>query len=110
MLCTLIGAIILSIIIQVGLNMHRDASSSLRGSTSSLEKWILLLEINILFVLLCIVCEFLDLKLILLKINISQKIWTQVHFLIKNFYFIKLMLVKNLNMISDNYVVKCDES
>ena len=40
MLCTLIGAIILSIIIQVGLNMHLyddigDASSSLRGSTSS---------------------------------------------------------------------------
>ena len=41
MLCTLIGAIILSINIQVGLNMHLyddigDASSSLRGSTSSL--------------------------------------------------------------------------
>ena len=40
MLCTLIGAIILSINIQVGLNMHlyddiRGASSSLRGSTSS---------------------------------------------------------------------------
>ena len=40
MLCTLIGAIILSINIQVGLNMHQydhigDASSSLRGSTSS---------------------------------------------------------------------------
>ena len=40
MLCTLIGAIILSINIQVGLNMHLyddigDASSSLRGSTSS---------------------------------------------------------------------------
>ena len=39
-LCTLIGAIILSINIQVGLNMHLyddigDASSSLRGSTSS---------------------------------------------------------------------------
>ena len=38
--CTLIGAIILSINIQVGLNMHLyddigDASSSLRGSTSS---------------------------------------------------------------------------
>ena len=37
MLCTLIGAIILSINIQVGLNMHLyddigDASSSLRGS------------------------------------------------------------------------------
>ena len=42
MLCTLIGAIILSINIQVGLNMHLydvigDASSSLRGSTSSLS-------------------------------------------------------------------------
>ena len=40
MLCTLIGAIILSINIQVGLNMHPyddigDALSSLRGSTSS---------------------------------------------------------------------------
>ena len=40
MLCTLIGAIILSINIQVGLNMHLydgigDASSSLRGSASS---------------------------------------------------------------------------
>ena len=40
MLCTLIGAIILSINIQVGLNMHLyddigDASSSLRGLTSS---------------------------------------------------------------------------
>ena len=40
MLCTLIGAIILSINIQVGLDMHLyddigDASSSLRGSTSS---------------------------------------------------------------------------
>ena len=40
MLCTLIGAIILSINIQVDLNMHLyddigDASSSLRGSTSS---------------------------------------------------------------------------
>ena len=40
MLCTLIGAIILSINIQVGLNMHLYddigvASSSLRGSTSS---------------------------------------------------------------------------
>ena len=40
MLCTLIGAIILSINIQVGLTMHLyddigDASSSLRGSTSS---------------------------------------------------------------------------
>ena len=40
MLCTMIGAIILSINIQVGLNMHLyddigDASSSLRGSTSS---------------------------------------------------------------------------
>ena len=42
-LCTLIGAIILSINIQVGLNMHLyddigDASSSLRGSTSSCMK------------------------------------------------------------------------
>ena len=42
MLCTLIGAIILSINIQVGLNMHLyddigDASSSLWGSTSSLS-------------------------------------------------------------------------
>ena len=41
MLYTLIGAIILSINIQVGLNMHlyddiRDASSSFRGYTSSL--------------------------------------------------------------------------
>ena len=41
MLCTMIGAIILSINIQVGLNMHLyddigDASSSLRGSISSL--------------------------------------------------------------------------
>ena len=40
MLCTLIGAVILSINIQVGLNMHpyddiEDASSSLRGLTSS---------------------------------------------------------------------------
>ena len=40
MLCTLVGAIILSINIQVGLNMPpyddiEDASSSLRGSTSS---------------------------------------------------------------------------
>ena len=40
MLCTLIGAIILSINIQVGLDMdlhddNGDASSSLRGSTSS---------------------------------------------------------------------------
>ena len=46
MLCTLIGAIILFINIQVGLDMHLyddigDASSSLRGSTSSLiwQKW-----------------------------------------------------------------------
>ena len=42
MLCTLISAIILSINIQVGLNMHPyddigDASSSLRGSTSSVK-------------------------------------------------------------------------
>ena len=42
MLCTLIVAIILSINIQVGLNMHLydnigDASSSLRGSTSSFD-------------------------------------------------------------------------
>ena len=42
MLCTLIGAIILSINIQVGLNVHLyddigDASSSLRGSTSSFK-------------------------------------------------------------------------
>ena len=42
MLCTLICAIILSINIQVGLNMHLyddigEASSSLRGSTSSLS-------------------------------------------------------------------------
>ena len=41
MLCTLIGAIILSINIQVGINMHLyddigDALSSLRGSTSSI--------------------------------------------------------------------------
>ena len=40
MLCTLIGAIILSINIHVGLDMHLyddigDASSSLQGSTSS---------------------------------------------------------------------------
>ena len=40
MLCTLIGAIILSLNILVGLNMHLyddigDASSSFRGSTSS---------------------------------------------------------------------------
>ena len=43
MLCTLIGAIMLSINIQVGLNMHLyddigDASSSIRGSTSSFIK------------------------------------------------------------------------
>ena len=49
MLCTLIGAIILSINIQVGLNMHLyddigDASPSLRGSTSSLE-----IIVNLLF-------------------------------------------------------------
>ena len=42
MLCTLIGAIILSINIQVGLNMHLydgigDASMSLRGLTSCLN-------------------------------------------------------------------------
>ena len=42
MMCTLIGAIILSIKIQVGLNMHLydgigDALSSLRGSTSSIS-------------------------------------------------------------------------
>ena len=42
MLCTMIGAIILSINIQVGLNMYPydfigDASSSLWGSTSSLK-------------------------------------------------------------------------
>ena len=42
MLCTLIGAIVLSINIHVGLDMHLyddigDASSSLRGSTSSLK-------------------------------------------------------------------------
>ena len=42
MLCTLIGAIILSINILVGLNMHLyddigDASSALRGLTSSLS-------------------------------------------------------------------------
>ena len=41
MLCRLFGAIILSINIQLGLNMHLyddigDASSSFRGSTSSL--------------------------------------------------------------------------
>ena len=45
MLCTLIGAIILSINIQVGLNMHLyddigDASSSLRGSTSSFNWYV----------------------------------------------------------------------
>ena len=50
MLCTLIGAIILSINIHVGLNMHPyddigDASSSLRGSTSS---FILVSSINAL--------------------------------------------------------------
>ena len=49
MLCTLIGAIILSINIQVGLNMHLcddigDASSSLRGSTSSLDELYELME------------------------------------------------------------------
>ena len=43
MLCTLIGAIILSINIRVGLDMHLyddigDASSSFRGSTSSSNK------------------------------------------------------------------------
>ena len=48
MLCTLIGAIILSINIQVGLNMHLyddigDASLSLRGSTSSLKSLLYLL-------------------------------------------------------------------
>ena len=42
MLCTLIGAVILSINMHVGLNMHLyddigDASSSLRGSTSSFD-------------------------------------------------------------------------
>ena len=42
MLFTLVGAFILSINIQVGLNMHLyddigDASSSLRGSTSSMD-------------------------------------------------------------------------
>ena len=44
MLCTLIGAIMLSINIQVGLDLHLyddigDASSSLRGSTSSLKSY-----------------------------------------------------------------------
>ena len=43
MLCTMIGAIILSINIQVGLNMHLyddigDASSSLRGPKSSFRR------------------------------------------------------------------------
>ena len=47
MLCTLIGAIILSINIQVGLNMHLyddigDASSFLQGSTSSYLKCLML--------------------------------------------------------------------
>ena len=47
MLCTLIGVIILSINIQVGLNMHLyndigDASASLRGSTSGIFFFFLL--------------------------------------------------------------------
>ena len=49
MLCTLIGAIILFINIQVGLDMHLyddigDASSSLRGSTSSFKIEILAIQ------------------------------------------------------------------
>ena len=54
MLCTLIGAIILSINIQVGLNMHLlmtsgDASSSLRGSTSSLYGQWSIVAFNIIY-------------------------------------------------------------
>ena len=50
-LCTLIGAIILSINIQVGLNVHLyddigDSSSSIRGSTSSFYPKSLILYIN----------------------------------------------------------------
>ena len=52
MLCTLIGAIILFINIQVGLNMHLyddigDASSSLRGSTSSFIFFFLKLDFSV---------------------------------------------------------------
>ena len=52
MLCTLIGAIILSINIQVGLDMHLyddigDALSSFRGSTSNLNSSSPFLNISI---------------------------------------------------------------
>ena len=58
MLCTLIGAIILSINIQVGLNMHLyddigEASSSLRGPTSSWNMLSYLLEYIIIFSGIC---------------------------------------------------------
>ena len=57
MLCTMIGAILLSINIQVGLNMHlyddiEDASSSFLGSTSSCScRFDLLFPIRELFIL-----------------------------------------------------------
>ena len=59
MLCTLIGAIILSINIQVGLNMHlyddmRNASSSLLGSTSSFY----IKKVTLVFLLSCFVDNF----------------------------------------------------
>ena len=59
MLCTLIGAIILSINIQVGLNMHLyddigDASSSLRESTYSLKGFLQYIPKSIPSVRLCL--------------------------------------------------------
>ena len=79
MLCTLIGAIILSINIQVGLNMRLcddigDASSSLRGSTSSFvfkllaenqKKKIIIKknsEVWILIKLQCVICQWIRLN------------------------------------------------
>ena len=52
MLCILIGAIILSLNTQVGLNMHPndeigDTSSSLRGSTSSFDFEIEIVPISV---------------------------------------------------------------
>ena len=73
MLCTLIGAIILSINIQVGLNMHlyddigdaADASSSVRGSTSSLWSYLFLCLFGRL-VYICIIIKIYYHKYIIL--------------------------------------------
>ena len=67
MLCTLIGAIILSINIQEGLNLHlyegiEDALSSLRWSTSSFDCYLYLFFIVLFFNLIKSLLFYGDVK------------------------------------------------